>query len=194
MRHPVPRSVLPRCAAACAIAFVWLGAAAPAFAQDPPDTIPPGAKREIRALTYVIQDLTARVDDLRVNETDLEIRLELAADVLFDFDQSNIKPEAEKVLTRAAAFIRERAAGIVRIEGHTDAKGTEAYNLRLSDRRAASVKTWLTSSGGLRTVSFSTKGLGATQPVAPNTRPDGSDDPEGRQRNRRVEIIIAKKR
>jgi outer membrane protein OmpA-like peptidoglycan-associated protein len=169
------------------------GTAAPAFAQDPPDTIPAGARREIRDLRYVVQDLAVRIDDLRVKETDLEIRLELAADVLFDFDRSDLKPDAERVLARAAAFIRERAVGTVRIEGHTDAKGTEAYNQRLSERRAAAVKTWLTTTGGLSSTSFSTKGRGATKPVAPNAKPDGSDDPDGRQKNRRVEIIIAKK-
>jgi len=62
----------------------------------------------------------------------------------------------------------------------------------LSDRRAAAVKTWLATTGGLAKTTFSTKGFGAKQPVAPNTKPDGSDDPDGRQKNRRVEIIIAK--
>jgi outer membrane protein OmpA-like peptidoglycan-associated protein len=169
------------------------GAAAPALAQEPPETVPPGAIREIRDLRYVVQDLASRVEDLRVRETDLELRLELAADVLFDFDKSNIKPEAETVLARAAGIIRERATGTVRIEGHTDGKGSDDYNLRLSDRRAAAVKAWLATKGGLGAMTFSTKGLGAKQPVAPNTKPDGSDDPDGRQRNRRVEIVIAKK-
>jgi len=169
-------------------------AATPAGAQDPPETIPPNAKREIRDLRYVVEDLAGRVEDLRVRETELEYRLELAADVLFDFDKSEIKREAEQVLTEAAAFIRERAVGTVRIEGHTDAKGTDAYNQRLSERRAAAVKTWLATAGGLSATPFATKGLGAKQPVAPNTNPDGSDDPDGRQKNRRVEIIIAKKR
>ena len=165
-----------------------------AFAQDPPETIPPTAKREIRDLKYIVQDLAARIDDLRVNETEIEYRIELAADVLFDFDRSNIKAEAEQVLTRAAGFIRDRAVGTVRIEGHTDAKGTEAYNLRLSERRAAAVRIWLVGKGGLGSTSFSTEGFGATKPVAPNTMADGSDDPDGRQKNRRVEIVIAKKR
>lgn len=195
MPHQTPRPARRLVPGAIALAIALAtGAAAPAFAQEPPDTIPPGAIREVRDLHYVVQDLASRVEDLRVKETNLEIRLELAADVLFDFDKSNIKPEAERVLTRAAGFIRERATGTVRIEGHTDAKGADDYNLRLSDRRAAAVKAWLATRGGLDMLTFSTKGLGAKQPVAPNTKPDGSDDPDGRQRNRRVEIVIAKKR
>lgn len=165
-----------------------------AFAQEPPETIPPGARRDIRDLRYVVQDLAARIDDLRVRETDIEYRIELQADVLFDFDKSDIRPDAEPVLAKAAAFIRDRAAGMVRVEGHTDAKGTDAYNQRLSDRRAQAVKTWLATRGGLSATAFTTKGVGAKQPVAPNTKPDGSDDPAGRQKNRRVEIVIAKPR
>jgi outer membrane protein OmpA-like peptidoglycan-associated protein len=162
-------------------------------AQTPPDTIPPDAIRQVRDLRYVVEDLAGRVEDFRVKETDLEVRLELAADVLFDFDKSDIRPEAERVLARAAAFIKERATGAVRIEGHTDAKGSDNYNQRLSERRAAAVKVWLAAKGGLGSMTFETKGFGATQPVAPNAKPDGSDDPEGRQKNRRVEIIIAKR-
>lgn len=165
-----------------------------AIAQEPPGTVPPNAKREIRDLKYVVQDLAERIDDLRVTETDLEYRIELAADILFDFDKSNIKPGAERVLTQAAGFVRERAVGVVRIEGHTDGKGTDAYNQRLSDRRANAVKSWLATKGGLAALPFSTKGFGARQPVAPNTKQDGSDNPDGRQKNRRVDIIIAKTR
>lgn len=166
----------------------------PAAAQDPPDTVPPGAIRVVRPLIYEVQSLAARVEDLRIKETDLEIRLELAADVLFDFDKADLRPEATKTLARAAGIVREKATGTVRVEGHTDGKGTPAYNQRLSERRAASVKSWLVTTGGLGAFTFSTKGLGATQPIAPNTKPDGTDDPDGRQRNRRVEIVIAKKR
>lgn len=193
MNHPTPRPIgRERAAIAVALALLTLGAG-PVFAQEPPDTVPANAKREVRDLTYVVQDLAGRVEDLRVKETDMEVRIELAADVLFDFDKASLRPEAERVLERAADFIRGRAVGTVRVEGHTDAKGTDAYNLRLSDRRAAAVKAWLTTKGGLGAVTFSTRGFGAKQPVAPNTKADGSDDPEGRQKNRRVEIVIAKK-
>jgi len=182
-----PLLALVSAVAACAVC------APAATAQEPPDTIPPGAIRTVRDLRYVVQDIGGRVEDLRVKETPTEYRIELAADVLFDFDKATIKPEAARVLAKAAEFIRERGVGPVRIEGHTDAKGTDTYNQRLSERRAAAVKTWLGTTGGLGAMTFSTSGFGAKWPVAPNTKPDGSDDPDGRQKNRRVEIIIAKR-
>jgi outer membrane protein OmpA-like peptidoglycan-associated protein len=171
-----------------------LGPGGRALAQEPPDTVPSNAKREIRSLAYVVENLAARIDDLRVKESDLEIRVELAADVLFDFDKSTIRPAAEPVLTRAAALLAEKGTGVVRIEGHTDAKGSNSYNQPLSERRAAAVKSWLTAKGGLAGMTFTTKGFGSTRPVAPNTKADGSDDPDGRQKNRRVDIVITKKR
>jgi outer membrane protein OmpA-like peptidoglycan-associated protein len=80
---------------------------------------------------------------------------------------------------------------VVRIEGYTDGKGSDSYNQKLSLRRAESVKKWL-ETHGLAGIRFSAAGFGAKNPVAPNTKPDGSDDPEGRQKNRRVEIVIRK--
>jgi outer membrane protein OmpA-like peptidoglycan-associated protein len=95
-------------------------------------------------------------------------------------------------LHQAATIISQKAKGVVRIEGHTDSKGNDAYNQKLSERRANSVKVWLIDKEGLRNVQFATEGFGAKKPVAPNKKPDGSDDPEGRQKNRRVEIILKK--
>jgi|SoiMethySBSTD1v2_1073268.scaffolds.fasta_scaffold2868469_2 OmpA family protein len=60
------------------------------------------------------------------------------------------------------------------------------------DRRANSVKEWLVQKEGLKNVRFVTAGFGAKKPVVPNTKPDGSDDPAGRQKNRRVEIVVMK--
>lgn len=136
------------------------------------------------------QDLAGKVQDLKVKETATEIRIELAADVLFDFDKADIRPQAQQALKQAATFIREKAKGLVRVEGHTDSKGSDEYNQKLSDRRAKAVKDWLANKEGLKKVRFSTKGLGETKPVAANAKADGSDDPEGRQKNRRVEIIM----
>jgi outer membrane protein OmpA-like peptidoglycan-associated protein len=78
------------------------------------------------------------------------------------------------------------------IEGYTDSKGSDSYNLRLSDKRAASVKDWLVKKGGVGNKKMTTKGWGEANPVAPNENPDGSDNPEGRQKNRRVEITVKK--
>jgi outer membrane protein OmpA-like peptidoglycan-associated protein len=139
-----------------------------------------------------VNELTASVQDLQVKEIGNEVRIDLNADVLFDFDKADILPKAEDTLSKAAAIVKERARGTVHINGHTDAKGGDAYNMRLSERRANSVRDWFRTKGGLSSFKFETKGFGATQPVAPDKKPDGSDDPEGRQKNRRVEIIVTK--
>jgi outer membrane protein OmpA-like peptidoglycan-associated protein len=75
------------------------------------------------------------------------------------------------------------------IEGHTDAIGSDAHNQRLSEQRAEAVRAWLTAHGYVP-ASTPVKGYGKRRPVAPNTNPNGSDNPAGRQQNRRVEVVI----
>jgi outer membrane protein OmpA-like peptidoglycan-associated protein len=159
-----------------------------ALAQE----LPPGAQSKVLDLVFKVESFGAKSEDLKVRETDVEVRIELAADVLFDFDKATLQLKAEDTLTKAAAFIKERSARSVRIEGHTDNKGDDRYNQNLSERRAASVRQWF-SSHGLGGVTFSVAGYGETRPIASNTKPDGSDDPDGRQKNRRVELVIAKR-
>ncbi|HYS53760.1 MAG TPA: OmpA family protein [Thermoanaerobaculia bacterium] len=173
--------------------------AVPALGQETGKTID-FAPAVVRDLQFKITDLSGNpvsevagtVQDLQVREIGNEVRIDLNADVLFDFDKADILPKAEETLTKAAAIIKERAKGTVQINGHTDSKGDDAYNMKLSERRANAVRDWFRTKGGLASFHFNTKGLGETQPVAPNTRPDGSDDPEGRQKNRRVEIILSR--
>lgn len=143
------------------------------------------------SLVFQVQDLGGHVQALQVRETATETRIELPADILFDFDKAKIRPAAEIALKQAAEIIRKGARGAVRIEGHTDGKGSPSYNQKLSEQRAAAVQQWLTTREGLR-AKFAVKGFGATKPVAPNAGPDGSDDPEGRQKNRRVEIVFGR--
>jgi outer membrane protein OmpA-like peptidoglycan-associated protein len=139
------------------------------------------------------ESLAGKISDLKVRETSTEIKIELAADVLFDFDKSTLRPTARDALHQAASIIHDNAKGTtVRIDGYTDSKGSDPYNQRLSDRRAESVRNWFVTKEGLKDVNFATKGYGAKNPVAPNTKPDGSDDPDGRQKNRRVEITVKK--
>jgi outer membrane protein OmpA-like peptidoglycan-associated protein len=149
---------------------------------------------ETRTLDLLLEDVgvSGETQDLVVAETATEIRIELSADVLFDFDSSDIKDEAAAALEQVAGMIRERPDSPVRIEGHTDSKGSDDYNQALSEERALSVMDWFTDFGGLGAVAFDIVGLGETVPVAPNENADGSDNPEGRQMNRRVEIVIGK--
>jgi outer membrane protein OmpA-like peptidoglycan-associated protein len=158
------------------------------------DEAPPPDRRKTKVLDLIfrVEDIGGRVQDIRVKETATEVRIQLAADVLFDFDKADILPKAAAALKQAAEIIRAKAKGQVRIEGHTDSKGSDSYNQRLSERRADAVKNWLVEKENLRGVNFTARGLGARNPVAPNTKPDGSDDPDGRQKNRRVEIVVGK--
>jgi outer membrane protein OmpA-like peptidoglycan-associated protein len=147
----------------------------------------------IKDLKFTVEDLGGKTQDLQVKETATEIRIELAADVLFDFDKATIKPEAAAALHTVGEIIKDKGKGRnVRIDGHTDGKGSATYNQKLSERRAESVEQWLAQKEGLGQVKMTTQGFGMTKPVAPNTKPDGSDDPEGRQKNPRVEIVLAK--
>jgi outer membrane protein OmpA-like peptidoglycan-associated protein len=129
---------------------------------------------------------------LEAKETATTIEVALAADVLFDFDKADIRAAAEATLHDVAQLIRDKARGPVAIQGFTDALGTDAYNQRLSERRAVAVKAWLVAHEAFAPRLFTTSGLGARNPVAPNRNSDGSDNPEGRQRNRRVTLIIRK--
>jgi outer membrane protein OmpA-like peptidoglycan-associated protein len=149
---------------------------------------------QFRVLDVVLPDLdiAGGPKSLEVEETETEIRVALSADVLFDFDSSDIKPEAAEALTQVAALLMEHADQPVRIEGHTDSKGADAYNLALSEDRALSVKEWLQEEADVDGSKFEIVGFGEKNPVAPNEHPDGTDDPDGRQKNRRVEIVIGK--
>jgi outer membrane protein OmpA-like peptidoglycan-associated protein len=167
-------------------------AAAPAAAQTETGKVI-GFDGKVIGLTERVEPIGGKTTALAIKETAEEVRIELAADVLFDFDKAEIRPEAADSLRKVADVIREQARGGVTIVGHTDAKGTDAYNQPLSERRANAVRDWLVKDAGLGTVRFQTSGEGARKPVAPNAKPDGSDDPEGRQKNRRVEITVRKR-
>lgn len=104
--------------------------------------------------------------------------------VLFDVDKYDVRvhPEAEEVLKNLAIVLKEMDVKNFEIDGHTDSDGSDEYNQVLSEKRANSVKNFLVSQGV--TAEITTKGYGESKPVASN------DTAEGKQKNRRVEIII----
>jgi len=103
--------------------------------------------------------------------------------VLFDFEQSNLRSEAKDTVSKAVAYLNANPERTALIEGHTDSIGDEQYNHGLSLQRSESVKNALISQG-ISTNRIKTAGLGETRPIAENTNQDG------RQSNRRVEIIF----
>lgn len=178
--------------------------AAPALAQkySLEDPIPSDAKGvvlpisgpvlEIKGMALAVagktEALQAALKDLGAQVTEQEIRIELAADVLFDFDNASLRKEATPALDKVLQVLKSYPKASATIEGHTDAKGDAAYNQKLSERRAESVRSWLAGNGA--SLAMSTRGWGKNKPVAPNAKPDGKDDPDGRQKNRRVEIVV----
>jgi outer membrane protein OmpA-like peptidoglycan-associated protein len=110
--------------------------------------------------------------------------LTLSGDVLFDYNKAELLPAAAARLEETAMVMRQRGVTAARIEGHTDSIGGEAFNRILSKRRAETVRIALASRPGLDTVNFTTDGLGATRPVAPN------DTEANRAKNRRVTILL----
>lgn len=110
------------------------------------------------------------------------------SDALFAFDKYSLSPDAEKTLSVLGPMLK-KASGPVHIDGYTDSIGSEQYNLTLSEQRAKTVRDWLASHGYIAaTTSYA--GHGKADPVAPNANPNGSDDPAGRAKNRRVEITV----
>ena len=118
-------------------------------------------------------------------------RIDVLADALFDFDKSDLRPDAEETLEVLGPTIAKYDNHPAEIDGFTDSIGSTEYNQRLSERRAESVKRWLVAHHYLAETTV-IRGFGKTRPVAPNTNPDGTDSPAGRQKNRRVEIVIDK--
>ena len=104
-------------------------------------------------------------------------------DVLFDFDKSTIKPEAAQILDRLVVFMNENKDKKAALAGFTDSVGTEAYNLKLSDRRWMSVRDYVVKKG-VEGGRVSGQGFGETKPIADNKTA------EGRSKNRRVEIKV----
>ncbi len=106
----------------------------------------------------------------------------------FEYDSSALTQSAMTALDQVAAQIRQVPDRRFEVAGHTDAKGTDEYNNRLGQRRAIAVFEYL-GRAGVPTERMVVRSYGETRPIAPNARPDGSDDPQGRAQNRRVEIV-----
>ncbi|WP_282297888.1 MULTISPECIES: OmpA family protein [unclassified Stenotrophomonas] len=110
--------------------------------------------------------------------------------VNFDFDKSTLRPDAVAILSEAAQILVRYPDLRVEVAGHTDSKGTDEYNQKLSERRATAVYDYLTSNGVAASRLVGPIGYGESRPIAPNTNPDGSDNPEGRAKNRRTELNV----
>ncbi len=127
--------------------------------------------------------LEGALKELQAQVTPQEIKIDLSADVLFDFNKSDLKPAAKTQLGNLLTVVNSRPNASVAIEGHTDLRGDAPYNQALSQRRAESVRAWLVAQG-VAASRLRATGAGEARPVKTgNTEAD-------HQANRRVEIRI----
>ena len=114
-------------------------------------------------------------------------KVTFAADAFFDFDKAVLKPDGKAKLDNLADNVKNMDVEVIVAVGHTDSVGADAYNQKLSERRANAVKSYLVSKG-VDAQKIYTEGKGETQPVADNKTK------EGRAKNRRVEIEVVANR
>ena len=129
--------------------------------------------------------------EYQVKETDRGVEIIFPEVLLFDFDSDRLKSAAKRKMYKIAEIVNDPKveSRMIAVEGHADNIGSDAYNMDLSKRRSESVSRALVFSG-VRKERLVTRGFGDRNPIAPNRNPNGSDNPEGRALNRRVEIII----
>jgi outer membrane protein OmpA-like peptidoglycan-associated protein len=138
------------------------------------------ATREREEARKRMQEALGRIAETRDSARGLIVNL---PDILFDTAKSTLQPQAREVISRIAGVLMVQPGLSLKIEGHTDSQGSDEYNMTLSQQRAESVKEYLTQAG-VKSEIITTQGLGETTPVADNSTA------AGRQKNRRVEIII----
>lgn len=172
--------------ALAALALTAVGGPA-AWAQEQPPAPPADA-------VGVVQDIVGETESLDGSESEIRqgrtITLALTSDVLFAFDKSDLTASAHQRLEQAAAQIKSDAAGgPIKIEGHTDDQGSDAYNQGLSERRAEAVRAAMATLLAGQNVTLQARGFGERRPRLPNIV-DGKPSEHNRARNRRVEIIF----
>jgi outer membrane protein OmpA-like peptidoglycan-associated protein len=141
---------------------------------------PPGGEEKIFAMT----DYAPGAGKVTAQPTPEGIRVRLDSAILFDTAKYNLKPAAREAIQAVSELIAAYPNATVRVLGYTDSVGEDAYNLKLSEDRAASVKNALVALGPPKGVVFETQGFGEADPVASN------DNESGRALNRRVEVLI----
>ena len=147
-------------------------------------------RQELTRNRELLEELKKQNIEARETERGVVVNL---PDVLFEFGKANLADGARVKVQDIAAVLNDQAQGRrVSVEGHTDSIGSESANQLLSERRADTVASALEGEG-VSSQRLTTKGYGKRYPVAPNKHSDGADNPAGRAKNRRVEVIIENK-
>ncbi|MEO0102562.1 MAG: OmpA family protein [candidate division WOR-3 bacterium] len=173
--------------------IIFEGASIPPIKTDPKTGIyrtelPVGAYTAmVKAENYITQSLPVIVEKDKVTEKNfslVSVGMTITLKVLFDFNKATIKSESYRGLDEAAQILKDNPKISVEIQGHTDNIGSDAYNQKLSERRAQAVANYFISQHGIDANRLRTKGYGESKPIAPN------DTEEGRALNRRVEFVV----
>jgi outer membrane protein OmpA-like peptidoglycan-associated protein len=144
-------------------------------------------RQELARNRELLEELKRR--NLEARETERGVVVNLP-DVLFEFDKASLTPDARVKIRNIAEVLNDQARDRqVAVEGHTDSIGSDVYNQKLSERRAETVALGL-ESAGVSNQRIATLCFGERYPVAPNHNVDGTDNPAGRAKNRRVEVVI----
>lgn len=160
--------------------------------------LPAGAKYGFRASADGFISVNENIDLTNIKEyTEINRDLYLVPieagsvaqlnNIFFDYDKWDLRPESRFELNRFVEVLNKNPTLKIEIAGHTDSVGSDSYNEKLSDRRAQSVNDYLVTQGKVDQLRMTSHGYGEKRPVAPNATP------EGRQLNRRVEIVILEK-
>jgi outer membrane protein OmpA-like peptidoglycan-associated protein len=189
----------------------WLGIPAMALiaavppGQDllaPDDYVLPHTRFEVQtAVVYPLSTYTVHPADIADSTVDQLLDtfeaeegpdgtvLTLPDRVLFDFGSSDLRATAVDRLERLLVLLEETGDEPIAVHGHTDNIGDDELNQALSEARAEAVADYL-AEAGIDRDRITTAGFGDREPVEPNQADDGSDDPEGRRMNRRVEVVV----
>lgn len=180
---------------AAALAIIAAGSACGQPSEDPtaavttvPATSPPATPEVPRPGMPTVPTVDERtIPRASTREAVIEGRpaviVTLPETVLFDFGEAELRPDAEPSLQGVVELVGDHPGARTEVQGHTDSIGSDAFNQSLSERRAAAVSAWL-AAHGVDPATLTTAGYGSSRPVADN------DTEEGRQQNRRVEVIV----
>jgi outer membrane protein OmpA-like peptidoglycan-associated protein len=136
-----------------------------------------------RQMDKQAEEIAKTVPDAKVERVGEGIVVEFSSNVLFGFDESNISNDAKISLNKLVTVLNSYPDTDIEVQGHTDSRGSEAYNQNLSEQRATAVSRYLTSAG-ISTSRLNIKGFGEMLPKYENNTADG------RSQNRRVEFMI----